>query len=738
MVIKNVNFFYLRIMLAILVLSAGLFFISTNYNFDTDYRYAETLTNIEILQLQNGDVFKQIVQFDHKRVHSIGISAVNRSNDCEGYINVSLLDGSGKEIWGEQADVGEFQLQKVRWYRLKCDVNEKEKYVLSISTHNFKGIIQFAGVASEDSVKGVDDAVMINEERQNGKSLFVEMAYSRKLDKISRVIILAWTVVIICHLCIFEVLYAEKRRGIITIFSMLILAVICTYMRLNLHFESMRSYKIFTGVIFLIALAMGGGITMLLKGCKKIEMYFILYSVVFGVLYSVLLPPFSAPDENRHFAAAYRLSNAIMGQKVNDEKGMIYMRECDAVEHVTSIGNEYFMDTLKLLLNGEKNGSEDMVSSTISFNPKVPITLYAPQALGITIGRILHISYVRLVYLGRFTNLLCFIFITATAIKLVPYGKWVFFSICQIPLVMEIVSSYSYDTIILAMTFLIIAYNIKLIEQREQMSKKQLIIFAVICTMYAPMKPVYLPVIALLFLIPNSKISALSGRGAVYKVVVVLLAVIMVGGVYKGAVFSIAGLSNEILTENMEIMQIGEMIIDEEKPISIKNEAHYQRPDLNFIIENPFDMIESFAGAVLTFSDEYLLSAFGKYLGWYDTILPTYVAILTMVLFYASFVCENQGIISSMTMHKKIWAVLMMTGCWLAILLTFYLKETDPSRKLLIGVQGRYFIPTFACVVFLLRGGQKKHINLKSCLIMSTVLLHVVSLMSVCDAVWNR
>ena len=177
---------------------------------------------------------------------------------------------------------------------------------------------------------------------------------------------------------------------------------------------------------------------MLVGGCKKIEMYFILYAALFGAMYTILLPPFSAPDEDRHYLAAYRLSNVIMMNAENDRKGITFMRECDAAAHETYITNEYFCDIISKLVSGKEDLSKEIIKVNNSFAPSVPVVMYLPQALGISLGRLLYVNGVQLIYCGRLMNLMFFTMLTAMAIKIMPYGKWIIFAICQIPIVVEL------------------------------------------------------------------------------------------------------------------------------------------------------------------------------------------------------------------------------------------------------------------------------------------------------------
>lgn len=84
------------------------------------------------------------------------------------------------------------------------------------------------------------------------------------------------------------------------------------------EYESVRLFYIWVlrlGIVFLAVLA---GILWIYG--KKPGWLFPATVICLGLFYMMILPPFSAPDEPRHFVSAYRLSNQIMGkQAVADE-----------------------------------------------------------------------------------------------------------------------------------------------------------------------------------------------------------------------------------------------------------------------------------------------------------------------------------------------------------------------------------------------------------------------------------
>lgn len=274
--------------------------------------------------------------------------------------------------------------------------------------------------------------------------------------------------------------------------------------------------------------------------------------------------------------------------------------------------------------------------------------------------------------------------------------------------------------------------------QKNRISKKELAVLAAICTVYASLKPVYLPIVALVFIIPGRKISDVLWKSILYKTGVFLLSVMMIGAVYKGLWFNMAVISNERIVRNENYDDPDDFVMELDRDVQISDQDHYIHPNIDFIIENPFDIVESYAGAVIDLSDEWVFSAFGKYLSWYDVELPTYVTITMMLLAYISFVCEDYNIIPDMDRFKRRWAVLMMFGCWVAVLLTSYLEWTNPSRKTILGVQGRYFIPIFVVAIFLLQGKHRKKEDTDCNIVMLASFVNVMALMGICSEIWGR
>ena len=154
-----------------------------------------------------------------------------------------------------------------------------------------------------------------------------------------------------------------------------------------------------------------------IKNCK-LEWVFVMLVLVVGILYMLLLPPYSVPDEPAHFATVYSYSGKMLGENVTDEEGRIVVEDellWGAGE--TSPNTRSYGKYLTGLLGGNLETGESDVS-TIQALP-VNSTAYFPQVIGVSIARILEFNSVQILYCGRFFALLWYIAIMFCAIKLI-------------------------------------------------------------------------------------------------------------------------------------------------------------------------------------------------------------------------------------------------------------------------------------------------------------------------------
>ena len=734
--LKNIKFFIIRLFIAIIILVAGMYFSVTNTSFSTKYNKIKDFSNVKAIEVQKGDILTQYITFDMEELRNIGVAAVNRTNNCSGDITLTLSDNTGV-LWEKNVSIKKLGLGKAVWFDVKQSVEIDKQYSFKISADNIEGKLHIAGIVKEENSQGITDNVIKNGSQEE-ISLVLETAFGTRLHAKIRILIAVWTIVTAILIIGFEFLFKNKCRTIITLFLIFDLFAISSFYWYGLGFSESLNYLLFVGIILSFVIAVLLYIVLNYKKCEKVELYFVISSLIFGIIYSLILPPFSAPDEDHHFTEAYRLSNFMMNQSISDENGYIYMRECDIQNYEKYPDNIYTINYIKNIIRGDSNLSEKIAASEIKRNDNAAIALYLPQATGITIGRLLHFNYERTVFLGRFINLLSFIFITVFAIKIMPYGKWIIFAICQIPILMEVVSSYSYDALTLSIIFLFIACLLKIYNQKKQLSIKQKILFGILVFLFGLLKPVYVPLIAIVLLIPNENVAKDRLKSYGYKAAILIIAMISCVLLQKFSLMSMKMIENEINPSNSSSVISDEtMKLEIQEVYQIQNLDPKLLPTKKFLIENPFDFFESAMASFIAFFDEYVLSLFGNYLGWYHIRIPVYISVMAMVLLYYSCIISNSEDIKCLNIKSKMWIIFLTIGCCFAVFFSMYMKNTSPSEVYIIGVQGRYIMPLLGTLPFLLTGKSKKSETTKVNILMLSLTVQILAILSVCRYIWS-
>ena len=113
-----------------------------------------------------------------------------------------------------------------------------------------------------------------------------------------------------------------------------------------------------------------------------------------GLIYTFVFIPFTAPDEYAHYASAYRLSNQIMLKEFSgtayDETGHVMMREDDTWELGTELSGENYAEVYRKFW--EMDDSQREIGYGHHYM-EVAFHAYTPQAIGITVARLLGLGH---------------------------------------------------------------------------------------------------------------------------------------------------------------------------------------------------------------------------------------------------------------------------------------------------------------------------------------------------------
>lgn len=481
------------------------------------------------------------------------------------------------------------------------------------------------------------------------------------------------------------------------------------------HFLDVRAGAIESGDTWLIGqylwlaaavLAVLAGLGWFLWERKwKMEFIYAVAGLTLGILYMLVLPPLSAPDEISHYISAYQLSSHLLGQQANSCSGHVLVRAQDiwledvgdtyeyetgedgylrvkagSSENAWVLGETLTEDTYRRIHDGglgERRypacvGEEEKNAKLVSIYPPVVTTPagHFPQALGVALARVLNLNSMGLLYMGRLFNLLFFVSMVFLSIRRLPFGKEVLFGVALLPMTLHLSASFSYDVMIMGCMFYLTAVCLDLAYEKQQVSPIDVAVLAVLMAAAGPCKMVYGVLMGLCLLIPVKKF------GSWKKWALSALAVGLAWGLAMAVINT-----RTIITYATET----------ESYVPWAEEAGYS---LSYLIHNPVQLVRMFYQTVLWQAEHHHLTMIGAYLGNLDQVLD--VPYVLVVFFTAGLLClamKKPGETVRMTAGNRIWVCVLCAGCWGATLLSMLIAWTTTSSPVISGVQGRYFLP---------------------------------------------
>ena len=425
------------------------------------------------------------------------------------------------------------------------------------------------------------------------------------------------------------------------------------------------------------------GVYEVFKDKLNIERLYLVFGTAIGIVFLVLMPVFTAPDEPVHIYSTYKLSNQIMGLKEDD--GIVALRVEDVQLPVIVTYSD--IDTYNNYLSNvfSEGGNSDLMNCEADITG-APFYTYLPAAIGLTLGRLLNLNTIQLYLFGRLMNLLAFLGITYCALKKLPFGKITAFIILVMPMTMQLAASFSYDWFIISISILVTSLSLNSyysLKKNEQIDKLQLglliasgfLLFTVKGHAYFPLSLLTVTLLAV-NRYPLSK-KAKKGIG------------LLIGGLIVSFV-----------------VYTGIMGLTDAEPFTVPENyityLDYQGYTIQFILNHPIQVFVLIAGTLVHYGMILVESSVGNYLGWLDimTFTPA-VYIIILALLMSVYLPESEDDEVDQTDKK----VMLATGI-LSILFIFagaILQWTPEGAEYAYGVQGRYFIPTALIMLFAIK-----------------------------------
>jgi uncharacterized membrane protein len=388
---------------------------------------------------------------------------------------------------------------------------------------------------------------------------------------------------------------------------------------------------------------------------------------IFGLMNLVLTPPFQVADEDRHFYRVYQVAEGGIIAAVHEDHAGGWLPEsvfrCGSSTAYMRWRPDKTISRHDIL----KQFNEPLNPDQRIFRP-FPSSIYSPaaylpSAVIIRIGIWLEWPPVLLMYLGRLTNLVCWLLLIYAAIRFVPFYKWVFCVLALTPMSLYQGASLSADSMTNAVSFLTVAYFLywKFASEKRIGRWGLLLIFS-LTVLLSFSKIVFFLFCFLFLLIPRDKFSS---HKRYYGTFILLVAA-------------------NFLAFFIWYLAVKKM------PITWKPDV-FPDQQMLFILTRPLDYLQVFL-VNLPAQMEHGARAFVGRFGWMDTPLPAWhfwtwaFVLLATILTDGRKDCPING-------FDKTVCFVTFAMIYVLIITLLYIYWNPVAAEKMYVVQGRYFIP---------------------------------------------
>jgi uncharacterized membrane protein len=409
---------------------------------------------------------------------------------------------------------------------------------------------------------------------------------------------------------------------------------------------------------------------------QKPHQMFAVIAFVFGAFFLIATPPFQVPDEGDHMKRSYALAEFNTVQKrVNGESGDYLPSSIDSTIKIFNylrwqpknhVKSEQIKEALKIPLENDKRTFVNVTAVGYFY------VSYLPQIPAIYIGKLLNLNVLYMMYLGRLFGLLFYIVCVWFALRIIPFGRYLFLTIALLPTCLAQAASWNADSVLFSLSFLGFAIILKkaFSEERFKIDKQMVLMLAILSVM-GLMKGVYIPIAFLILLIPRkffqSRFRYLAFTGSV-----VILSVVF----FYTWKQTFSGQPEPKATTKVEAT----------------TEVKKGPGRIEILKKDPMLVIDIVENSYRVFHKMYYESTIGM-LGYLDTILPkgVYSTFTFLVIFLALFEADKKY---KLKIYQRLMLIIMPLGVCLITILAMYVLVTRPEAGLVAeGGQGRYIIP---------------------------------------------
>lgn len=408
------------------------------------------------------------------------------------------------------------------------------------------------------------------------------------------------------------------------------------------------------------------------SGKLSFENYFLVSATILSSVFLMIMPVWNAPDAVHHYAAIYRFSNIAMGYPKEQEwfarveDSEYYLRK-NNFSRIPNMHNylEMFGDFHVEVKNDEM---EDSSFHTQRHDSLVHYSIlnYWPSVIGITLGRMLHMSAALCIYLARLFFMIFYILAGYYAIRTTPIGKSVFSIIMLVPMALMLSNAFSYDAMVLVIVFNFLG---SLFSLCEKYCSKMLVQTCFFSFYLGAIKGGGMLILLPLVLIAYNKKEK--------KQSVKRMGIIIGMGLLSALIFNI------ILQWGNSYFQFGS--------------EYGERLSVSYALENPFKYLKMMITTYLNYCDHLWLNMLGGDMMMMDTVIPFVIVVSILFILVMYSLLEKDTYRMKVTSIKIIKLMLLV---YIVITPMMLLSWTSKGSDYIEGLQGRYYLPVLVLGIF--------------------------------------
>ncbi len=427
---------------------------------------------------------------------------------------------------------------------------------------------------------------------------------------------------------------------------------------------------------------------------SKPEYFFLFTGGFSAALFCFITPPFHVVDEPTHFYRIAQLSEGHLMPRALHINGAVRYGDTFP-ESVTQSVNQLVNGTgpaqgeykKSLIKQNVLHPPHDQKPVKVPFEGSAvysPIT-YVPHVIGYTIARIFTDSVAVTMYAARLGNAMGWLLLVFLAIKFAPFGKWAFAALGLLPQIVFSAASLQADTFIVGLCFLLAALimHLRFSEKVELVPLKYVLGLGAIMSAIALSKFAYAPVFLTLLLIPRQKMRRPYITWAGLIGVPIILTVL-----WDYAIHDIAGRLNFL----------------------VNGVSYGPVQQLHAMLDQPLLGVQAIANSMFSGASDHLVREMLGVFTWFYLSLPLWVQIISVATVVFTLLYQlGRGPV--LQLSRKMLVLASLVGSVLLIFVTFYFLWTPAGAHIVLGVQGRYFLPLLPLLI-LLFSAKKQIINI--------------------------